>query len=40
MRDVIFGIGFAIILVAPLIALAWILYRLIKGSKGNDYSIK
>jgi hypothetical protein len=40
MRDIIIGIGFLIILAAPIVALGWLIYRLIKGSGGNDYSIK
>jgi hypothetical protein len=40
MKDAIYLLGFLIILVAPLVALAWLVYRLVKGSKGNDYSIK
>jgi hypothetical protein len=40
MRDIIFGLGFLLILVAPVAAIGWIIYRFVKGSSGNDYTIK
>lgn len=40
MKQAIYLIGFLIIMVAPLIALGWLVYRMIMGSKGSDYSIK
>ena len=40
MRDLIFGIGFLLILAAPIVGLGWLVYRFIEGSGGNDYSIK
>jgi flagellar biogenesis protein FliO len=32
MRDIIFVAGFLLILILPVIALVWIIYRLVKGS--------
>lgn len=39
MRDLFFAAGFILILVLPLIAIAWIIYRLVKGSSSKGTSI-
>lgn len=39
MGDIIRLVGFLLILVAPFVAIVWIIYRLIKGSGGNNNSI-
>ena len=28
------------VFIAPVVALGWIVYRMLRGGKGNDYSIK
>jgi hypothetical protein len=33
-------LGLLIVFVAPFIGIAWLIYRLIRGGKGDDYSIK
>jgi hypothetical protein len=41
MEDLLKGLLFVIaIFVAPLVALGWLVYRLVRGSKNKDYSIK
>ena len=40
MREILFILVYLIILAAPLAGLAWLIYRLVKGNKGDDYSIK
>ena len=39
MRDFIFGLGFLIVLALPFVAIAWIIYRYVKGSSGNNRKI-
>jgi hypothetical protein len=39
MGDIIRLGGFLLILIAPFVAIGWIIYRLIKGSSGNNNSI-
>ncbi len=39
MGDIIKLFGLLLILVAPFVAIVWIIYRLIKGSGGNNNSI-
>ena len=40
MQEVLSLLGLLIVFVAPLIGFAWLVYRLIRGSKGEDLSIK
>ena len=41
MGDLFTGLLFVIgVFVAPVVALGWLVYRLFRGSKDNDYSIK
>lgn len=41
MEDLIKGLLLVIaVFVAPVVALGWLVYRLIRGGKGKDYSIK
>ncbi|HRH43565.1 MAG TPA: hypothetical protein PKY82_18190 [Pyrinomonadaceae bacterium] len=37
--DLIKLIGLLLLLIAPFVAIVWILYRLVKGSGGNNNSI-
>jgi hypothetical protein len=39
MRDLIFLLGYLLILVLPIIAIIWVIYRLAKGSGGKGPSI-
>lgn len=39
MGDLIRLIGVLLILIAPVVAVIWIIYRLVKGNGGNNNSI-
>jgi flagellar biogenesis protein FliO len=39
-KSIIYGVGFLIVLIAPVVALAWVVYRLVRRDKSNDLSIK
>ena len=39
MRDLFFAAGFILILILPIIAIGWIIYRLAKGSSDKGTSI-
>lgn len=40
MGEVISLLLYLLVLMVPFIGIAWLLYRLLVGSKGDDYSIK
>lgn len=41
MEDLIKGLLYILVIaIVPVIAIGWLIYRLVKGSKGEDYSIK
>ena len=41
MGEIFTGLLFVIgVFVAPVIAFGWLVYRLFRGSRGDDYSIK
>jgi hypothetical protein len=40
MKDILILLGMLVIFLAPIVAIGWIVYRAIKGSGGDNYSIK
>ncbi len=40
MRDIIFILVYLMVILSPFAIIGWIIYRMVKGSKGDDYSIK
>ncbi|HEY0429586.1 MAG TPA: hypothetical protein VGC76_17530 [Pyrinomonadaceae bacterium] len=40
MEDILKALLYLLVLLAPIGGLAWLIYRLVKGNKGDDYSIK
>jgi hypothetical protein len=40
MEEILRVLLYLLVLFAPLGGLAWLIYRLVKGNSGNNYSIK
>lgn len=38
-KGIFYAVTFLAILLAPIVAIGWIIYRLVKGSGGNNNSI-
>ncbi len=39
MRDIFIGVTLLLVMLLPLAAIGWIVYRMIKGNGGNNNSI-